>query len=75
MADTEKIAESILIVKFVAPGSVIFELHVENIIPMQLVAVGEYLRHKGLVAMDFQERKMIEEQEKNKIAVPNLIQR
>ncbi len=66
----EEEQKSRIVIEFPEAGSVIFSIHLENIIPMQMVAVGEYLKHKGIIALEIQEQQLAQMQAKNKLAIP-----
>jgi len=62
--------ESIIVVKFDQIGSVILETSFQNVTPLQILAVAEFLRIRGEAATIQQEMQQAQAQQMKKIAVP-----
>ena len=70
--ETSDVPKSRILVTFVSPGSVIFEVALENVAPMQLIALGEYLKHVGFREFERQQQVLQSQKEQNTIIVPEL---
>lgn len=70
----EEKTESYLVIKFDSPGSAIFSLESDNVSPVQMLALSQYLEWFGKVQLQSQylesvQRKM-EKQSREGIAIP-----
>jgi len=61
---------SFIAIEFTAPGSVLFRIVPENVSPLQLLMVGEYLRLTAKNQILIQEQEIRAQQEQMKIQVP-----
>jgi len=59
-----------IFIKFVQQGSVFFDFDAANIVPMQMVAIGEYLLTLGKSALLNEQRQQAAEMQKSQIEVP-----
>jgi len=61
---------SFIAIEFTAPGSAMFRVIPENVSPLQLLMVGEYLRITAKSQIIMQEQEFRAQQEQMKIQVP-----
>lgn len=71
----QEIPESVIIIRFSAPGSVFFDMEIQgNVFPGQMVLVGDYLLESGRemirVAQRMQREQIQHREEEQKIVVP-----
>ena len=71
ITENQEIPESVIIIKFAAPSSTLVEVKMQNVMPGQLIFVGEYLKQRGLKFMEQQDEQRRIENEANKIVKPN----
>lgn len=57
-------------IRFVQQGSVFFDFDAANVVPMQIVAIGEYLLTLGKSALLNEQRQQQSEMQKSQIQVP-----
>ena len=73
LTDTEQEQEkprSFIAIEFTAPGSAMFRIIPENVSPLQLLLVGEYLKLTAKSQIMIQEQESRAQQEQMKIQVP-----
>lgn len=70
---------SYIIIEFIAPGSAIFKITTENVLPLQMLSLSKYLEFLGTRSLEEQHRLAEEEvrqaKERNKIVIPNAVLR
>ena len=62
--------ESFLTARFASPGSAIFEINMNNVIPLQLIALANYLQLMGETFLLQQESERARRETAQKIIVP-----
>jgi ABC-type nickel/cobalt efflux system permease component RcnA len=71
--------DSFVLAKFKEFNSVELQLSMQNVSPLQIIALGEYLIYKGKSSLHMQEEMAAEEKERQeeqtKIVVPDYVQR
>ena len=70
MEDEKEQPRSFIAIEFTAPGSALFRIVPENVSPLQLLMVGEYLRLTAKNQILIQEQEIRAQQEQMKIQVP-----
>ena len=70
MEDKKEQPRSFITIEFTAPGSAMFRVIPENVSPLQLLMVGEYLRITAKSQIIMQEQEFRAQQEQMKIQVP-----
>ena len=59
-----------IFIRFVQQGSVFFDFDAANIVPMQMIAIGEYLLTMGKSALLNEQRQQQAEMQKTQIQIP-----
>lgn len=72
MDDKKEVPASQIVITFQEPGSVNMSVSFQNIVPLQIISAAWYLNKHGEGAFIQQEMMKQQQQEANKIAVPNL---
>ena len=67
--DTEK--QSIMVIRFAGIGSALFEMQIDNVAPMQLLALAEYLRIRGEATLLQAEVEARQRAQMNQIVTPD----
>ena len=70
MEDEKEQPRSFIAIEFTAPGSAMFRVIPENVSPLQLLMVGEYLKLTAQNQIIMQEQEFRAQQEQMKIQVP-----
>ena len=67
--NTEK--QSIIVIRFADIGSVMFDAQIENVAPMQLLGIAEYLRIRGESSLLQAEMEARQRAQMNQIVTPD----
>ena len=59
-----------IFIRFVQQGSVFFDFDAANVVPIQMIAIGEYLLTMGKSALLNEQRQQQAEMQKSQIQVP-----
>ncbi len=70
MENEKEQPRSFIAIEFTEPGSALFRIIPENVTPLQLLMVGEYLKLTAKSQILAQEKVALEQQEQMKIQVP-----
>ena len=70
MEDEKEQPRCFIAIEFTDPGSSLFKIIPENVSPMQLLMVGEYLSFTAKNQILMQEKAILEQREQMKIQVP-----
>ena len=70
MEDEKEQPRSFIAIEFTAPGSAMFRVIPENVSPLQLLMIGEYLKLTAQNQIIMQEQESRMQQEQMKIQVP-----
>lgn len=68
--ENPEIPESLIIIRFAAPGAVLMEAQWRNVYPGQLILAAEYLLQKGREFAERAEQQKRMEEEASKISTP-----
>jgi len=72
MVDEKQQNDSIIVIKFAEPGSVVFNAQFINVTPMQILALAEYMRIHGEQAVIREEIMRAQQQKEQQIIVPKM---
>jgi hypothetical protein len=67
---SDELLKSRIYIEFEGMGSATFSMKVENVVPMQLLALAQYFEFEGKLGLSMQRAQMMEEQQRKHIQVP-----
>lgn len=67
--------KSFIQIAFSDIGSVLLDINMSNVVPLQLLAAADYLRHVGEAGLVSQDIERSQSAQRNKIVVPGLIEK